>query len=238
MGLNPTDRARSPRFPSHSLGDTIVYAEKIYRGVHRSSIDAQTAYRLMGFAGKSGTSATALGSVRQFGLIEGAGDSTRISQLALRILEPVTPQERTEAIVEASEKPEVFRAVLNRFDGGVPTADEPVRAFLIRELGFSKGGAEDCLESLRRTLDMVKDLAVGTSSPAVSQHNGPPAPTAGPVILESQTHGEPVQHFMRIPLTRECSVELRFSGNVTEKAIANLIRHIELTREIWTDSQD
>lgn len=233
-GLSGTARGRSPRFPSHSIGDAVVYAEKIYNGVHRSSIDAQTAFRLMGFAGKSGASATALGSLRQYGLIEGVGDATRVSQLALKILEPVSAQERNEATLEAARKPEVFRAVLNRFDGQVPTADEPVRAFLIREMGFSKGGAEDCLESLRATLDVVRNIgpAVGASgAEKESSQFG-----SNLVAAESQTREAPAQEVVRIPLTKECSVELRFVGTVTEKGITNLLRHIELMKEVWAEN--
>lgn len=233
MSSTPNVRSRSPRFPSHPLGDAIVYAEKIYSGVHRSSIDSLTAYRLLGFAGKSGASATALGSVRQFGLVEGVGDATRISQLGLRILEPVTPQERTDAIIEASQKPEVFRAILTRFDGNVPGADEPVRAFLIREMGFSKNGAEDCLNSLRATLDMIR-AATGSSKIEPSAQAKTPQASAAE-IAGSHTQESHEQEFMRIPLTRECSAELRFLGPVTERAIANLLRHIELTKEIWAE---
>ena len=229
MSLSPNERSRSPRFPSYSIRDAIVYAEKIYQGVHRSSIDAQTAFRLMGFAGKSGASATALGSVRQYGLIEGVGDGTRISQLGLRILEPVSAEERSEAILEAAQKPEVFRAVLSRFDGKVPVADEPVRAFLIRELGFSKTGAEDCLTSLRETYEMIGDSAESVKQ-ALPVNSIPLA------VGESQTREAPLGETMRIPLTKDCSVEMRFSGSVSEKAMTNLIRHVELMKEVWADS--
>lgn len=220
------NRSRSPRFPSYPIKDAIVYAERIYAGVHRSAIDAQTAFRLMGFAGKSGASATALGSIRQFGLIEGVGDNTRISDLALRILEPGTPTERRDAILEAARKPEVFRSIIDRFDGRVPTSDEPVRSYLIRELGFSKRGVEECLASLRATLEMVGDFS--PDSPP-TQHPSEP-PQEGSKLQnepESPSHADSI----RIILTRDCTVALRFNGTVTERALTHLIRHLELTKE-------
>ena len=55
-------------------------------------------------------------------------------------------------------------------------------------------------------------------------------------IAKSHTQEGRSQEFMRIPLTRECSVELRFVGKLDQKAITNLLRHIELTKEIWVDS--
>src|SRR4051812_23505010 len=92
--LPASERTRSPRAPKHSLQEAIGFAQAIYDAVHRSQIDSNTAFRLMGFAGKSGSSATALGSMRQFGLIEGLGEKTRITDLALKILEPASAFER------------------------------------------------------------------------------------------------------------------------------------------------
>ena len=225
-GSTAANRSRSPRFPSYPIKDAIVYAEKIYAGVHRSAIDAQTAFRLMGFAGKSGASATALGSIRQFGLIEGIGDNTRISDLALRILEPGTPTERRDAILEAARKPEVFRAIIDRFDGRVPTSDEPVRSYLIRELGFSKRGVEECLASLRATLDMVGDFSAD-SSPTQQPSEAPQEGSKLQNEPESPSHTDSI----RIILTRDCTVALIFNGTVTERALTHLIRHLELTKE-------
>lgn len=226
-------RSRSPRFPSYPIKDAIVYAERIYAGVHRSAIDAQTAFRLMGFAGKSGASATALGSIRQFGFIEGVGDKTRVSDLALRILEPVSVSERREAILEASRKPEVFKSIIERFDGRIPSADEPVRAYLIRELGFSKRGVEECLASLRSTLEMVDELSRQVEVSSAPDRGAP----SGEQTAASSTRLDAPDgvQTIRIPLTRECSVDLHFTGPITDKALTNLIRHIQLTKEVWAE---
>ena len=222
--------SRSPRFPSHSIREAIVYVEKIYAGVHRSPIDALTAFRLMGFAGKSGASSTALGSVRQFGLIEGTGDKTRISELSLRILEPASPEERNQAVLEAARKPEVFKSIFERFDGRIPAADEPLRAFLIRELGFSKRGVDECLVSLRATLDVVADISSASTSAkeAIAGDHADPLDRELPHEL---TEPRRQSESLRILLTRELSVELRFNGPITEKGLTNLIRQLELTKE-------
>ncbi len=63
--------------------------------------------------------------------------------------------ERLESIREASKQPEVFRLLHDRFDGRIPTANEPLRAFLIRELGFSKNGADECIKSLREFMNQI-----------------------------------------------------------------------------------
>jgi hypothetical protein len=40
-----------------------------------------------------------------------------------------------------------------------------------------------------------------------------------------------------LPLTKECSVELKFEGPVTLKAVDNLIRHIDLMKDVWADEE-
>lgn len=226
---------RSPRAPRYSLTEAIRYVSRIYDGVHRSPVDSTTAYQLMGFAGKSGTSATALGSVRQFGLVEGVGDRTRVSDLALRILEPASPDELHDALQEAVRQPAVFRAIMERFEGRVPTANEPIRAFLIRDMGFSKEGAEDCISALRASMKQVGEAS--SDAPPVSNEEGDfRSASSGRQSTEQRgEHSSSAREVIRLPLTKECSIELRFEGPVTTRAIDNLIRHIDLMKDVWAE---
>lgn len=239
--LSAKERSRSPRFPSYPLNEAIGYAERIYDGVHRSAIDSATAFRLMGFAGRSGASATALGAVRQFGLIDGIGERTRISDLALRILEPASPAEKEAALIEAANQPNVFALMLERFDGRIPSADEPVRAFLIRELGFSKSGADDCIASMRKTFAYVSDIPEVTQREETESRNssdGNNDSKAADAQVESRmeaTDSNALQR-IRIPLTKECAAELSFVGTPSERAIVKLIKHIELMKEVWSEN--
>ncbi|WP_160296860.1 hypothetical protein [Sphingomonas sp. ERG5] len=204
--------------------------------MHRSPIDASIAFGLMGFSGRSGASSTALGAVRQFGLIEGSGGNTRVSELALKILEPSSATEKIEALRIAAREPEVFRAILDRFDERIPTADEPVRAFLIRELGFSKGGAEDCLSSLRKTVELIAQFA-DTNLPVVISEDESETHDADLPVKRSEISkaGAKANSVYRIPLTRDCVAEVSFQGDVTERAVERLMMHIELMREVWAE---
>jgi hypothetical protein len=242
--LAAKDRTRSPRYPSYALEDAIGHAEKIYTGVHRSPVDSNTAYRMMGFSGKSGASAKALGSMRQFGLIDGIGDNTRISDLALKILEPASQGERVGAILAAAMEPGVFKSVSDRFTGKIPSVDEPIRAFLIRDLGFSKSGADECIAALRKTLayahafgletDTIDNSANANASPAAVGGDKNPAPERESQ-LTVQANESGANEFMRVRLSKDCTVELRFEGKVESKALDNLMRYIELQKEVWLE---
>jgi hypothetical protein len=244
-----SERSRSPRYPSHSLDQAIDFANKIYDGVHRSSTDSVTAVQLMGFAGKSGASATALGSVRQFGLIEGIGENTRISDLALKILEPADQTERANAINASALLPTVFSQILGRFGERLPPANEPIRAYLIRDLGFSKSGADDCLEALRATIQFAQSQSINSTEPShdYQVQNSPSTKDSGNdrglIGKISQTFAmenvasfpEEESELIMIPLTRDCRASLRFHGKITEKAVANLMRHIDLMKDVWAE---
>lgn len=244
-GLNAKDRTRSPRFPSQNLQDSLRLIKMIYDGVHRSPIDAETAYRLMGFSGKTGTSAKALATLRQYGLVEGMGENTRVTDLALAILEPASEEERARSIFTASRRPEVFDSVLERFDQRVPQADEPIRAYLIRDLGFQKNSSDELIRVMRETLqfaesERVPDSRVNLSAEATmhvdstalesSSFEQPnPTPVQSAVETPSQTAS--------IPLTRESRAELKIYGPLNERAIKNLIRAIELLADVWEEGE-
>lgn len=236
-----SQRVRSPRAPRLSLRDAIRYSRAIYDAVHRSSVDSLTVYRLMGFAGKSGSSATALGSLRQFGLIEGIGEKTHVTELALRVLEPASEHERAEALAEAAHRPEVFDSIFSRFDQRIPPTDEPIRAFLIRDLGFSKTGAEDCIASFRETVLEVEDARSVVQAPLFTTASTDPREPAQPPNADRESGersgaaGSGAAEILRLPLTRDCTAELRFSGKITERAIINLIGHVELMKGVWPE---
>jgi hypothetical protein len=234
MGEQPViAKSRSPRFPGRSLEEAATLAKKIYEGVHTSSVDSLTAYRLMGFSGKSGPSSIALGSVRQFGLIEGVGDKTKITSLALQILEPASERERSDALAAAARLPDVFSSIFQRFDGRIPSADEPVRAFLIRDLGFSKSGSDDCLQSLRATLRFVGDSAQAEPEPDGDQQDI--TREAQQTRVAGKSGNMVKSDVFRLPLTKSCVAELRFEGDLSERAVEVLQQHIELMKGIWAE---
>lgn len=241
--LNAKDRTRSPRFPSQNLQDSLRLIRMIYDGVHRSPIDAETAYRLMGFSGKTGTSAKALATLRQYGLIEGVGENTRVTDLALAILEPASEEERARSIFTASRHPEVFGSVLERFGQRVPQADEPIRAYLIRDLGFQKNSSDELIRVMRETLQFAEvergpDLGATLISESTLNADGvviEAGASQQPMSSLAQSSTETPSQAASIPLTRESRADLKIYGPLNERAIKNLIRAIELLADVWMD---
>jgi hypothetical protein len=225
-------KERSPRYPRIPLLKTMQYVERLYEGAHRSLVDSDTAIRVMGFANPSGASAVALGAVRQFGLVDGLRGPVRISDLAMRILEPSSQLERRDALKDAAQKPEIFSKILDQFGGQLPNSDEPVRSFLIREMQFSKSGADDCISTLRDTMREIEGPE-GFETGDVESLQEKPASEATIDLTRSQPQSS--RELIRIPLSKDCVVELVFHGQVTGAAIDRFVQHIQLMKDVWIE---
>lgn len=238
-------KGRSPRYPRISLDTAIGYARRIYDEAHRTAVDVDTAARLMGFRGQSGASQIALGAIRQFKLVDGLRGTIKISDLAMRILQPSSADEEEEARHEAAFSPEVYDSVVGYFEGELPRSDEALKAYLIRTLGFSKSGAEDCITTLRRTLSelesrsTLREAAIQAADKLEirAQMLEPVSKSEIPQAVERAPEPAAPFELIRIPLTRECTAELRLVGDVTSSAVDRLVQYIELMRGVWAEGE-
>jgi len=236
---------RSPRYPRHNLAKALDMVRKLFAGAHTSRVDVDTAARVIGYASSTGgAAASAIGALRQFGLVDGLRGDLGVSDIAMRILQPMDEQERVAALREAAQKPEIFGRILSHFGGTLPASDEPVRAYLIRQEGFSTGGANELIGALRETLAALPEVQSQQtqinehldesslpspidSPPTSSSGSSPPPQSSSPWPAEGQD-GE----LIVLPLGASCKAELRFVGEVNSVAYERLIRHLELLRDI------
>jgi hypothetical protein len=185
----------------------------------------------MGFTGKSGASATALGSAKQFGLVETVGGGVRVSDLGMEILEPSSQAEYSAALRHAVSQPPVFQQIFQTFPE-LPRSDEAIRAYLIRNLNFSKSGADECIASLRESLNQVPPKELSTAVTVVAPEEDAETVRTG-TANESRTEVPRASSVLTLPLTKECSAEVRFIGTPNATAIGKLIQHLELARDTW-----
>jgi hypothetical protein len=225
---------RSPRYPRISIAQALDFTVKLYDEVGLSQIDTDTAYRLLGFAGKSGSSATILGAMRQYRLLDGLRGTVQISDIALEILEPSSPEREIAAFKKAAINPEIYEKILANFGVSLPKSDEPIRAFLVRSLEFSPVGASECIRSLRQTMHDIAAFRQKDQESEAAHHPislislenkslSEEAPLK-PDILFSHSNGNQV----RFALSRECSVDIRFDGPISGRALARLMQHLEI----------
>ncbi len=79
--------------------------------------------------------------------------------MALSILEPLSEEERRKVLVQAIRNPQTYEEVFREFGGKIP-ADSVLRSIAIRRFGFSGGGADRFVTTLRDSLDYLRSEGI------------------------------------------------------------------------------
>jgi hypothetical protein len=159
-------KSRSPDYPAIGLREAIERARRVYEsGVYQSPVSKEVFAQQMGYKGLSGASLPVLSALSKYGLIEGRGNDTRVSSLAVSIIahEPGAA-ERANAIREAASKPELFAELDSRYVGGVGrTPDQVIRGYLLTR-GFIPPAADAAIRSYRETKALAEAEPVAHNS--------------------------------------------------------------------------
>lgn len=161
-------KVRSPSYPAIGLKEAIEKVELIYRNDYQNQVPRAVAAKHMGYASLNGKSLGVLAALLKYGLLEGRGDNTRVSDLALKIIAHRPGDiERSEAVQEASGRPELFAELDKRYPDG-KGSDSAIRSYLLTQK-FIPQAADNALRAYRETKDVVEGETggLGTEESAV-----------------------------------------------------------------------
>lgn len=175
-------RARSPEYPSISLKEAIDRVKMVYDNDYQNRVPREVIATHMGYKGLSGASLPVLAALGKYGLLEGRGNETRVSDLAVKILAHATGSaERIEALAEAASNPELFEELDERFPRG-KGSDQAIRSYLLTNK-FIPSAADAAIRAYRDTMALVEAESVGYASaelepekPPVTPHVNTPPP--------------------------------------------------------------
>jgi hypothetical protein len=179
-------KTRSPEYPAIGLKEAIDRVKLVYEKDYQNQLPKKVIAEHMGYKGLSGTSLTVLAALSKYGLLEGRGDETRVSDLALAIIaHPTGAPERIEALRKAALSPELFSELDEKFPNG-KASDSAIRSYLLTEK-FIPEAADTAIRSYRETKQLVEAESVGYAPPepkrreppAMTPHVQPPAPKPG-----------------------------------------------------------
>src|ERR1700691_3266947 len=121
-------RARSPEYPAISLKEAIERIKLVYAKDYQNRLSKAVIAEHMGYKGLSGASLPVLSALAKYGLLEGRGDETRVSDLAVEIIaHSLGSPERAEALKRAATSPELFAELDKRFPNG-KGSDQAIRS--------------------------------------------------------------------------------------------------------------
>jgi hypothetical protein len=156
-------RSRSPNYPQIGLKEAIQRVSGVYERDYQATLTRNLAAERLGYSGLNGKSLAVLAALGKFGLLEGRGEKTRVTDLAVRILAfPPGSPERRAALAEAAGRPELFVELDRRFALG-QASDGAIRAWLITR-GFIPPAAETAVRAYRETKQLLE--AEGDAPPA------------------------------------------------------------------------
>lgn len=155
-------KTRSPEYPSIGLKEAVEKVKLVYDKDYQNKLPKAVIATHMGYKGLNGTSLPALSALAKYGLIDGRGDETHVSDLALAIIaHPIGSPERIEAIRTAAAKPELFAELSQKFPGG-KGSDAAIRSFLLTQR-FIPAAADTAIRSYRETMQLVEAESAGYS---------------------------------------------------------------------------
>lgn len=149
-------RNRSPNYPYLSLPEAINKTCIVLEKDKLSPTSPEVIAGHLGYAKLHGTSRRVLSAMKEYGLLEDAGNKRfRVSNLGYRLCKNNdSPTEREKFLKEAAMKPFIFRAVIEHFKGDIPSP-ATVEDYLVLEKEFSPDGASSFQKVLRETTEFA-----------------------------------------------------------------------------------
>jgi hypothetical protein len=168
-------RARSPEYPAISLKEAVDRVKMIYDKDYQNRVPKAVIAEHMGYKGLSGASLPVLSALAKFGLLEGRGDETRVTDLAVTIIahERGSPA-RMEALVQAAKNADLFAELDVRFPDG-KASDQAIRSFLLTNK-FIPSAADAAIRAYRDTKQFVEDESKGYNGEEIGQEARPMSP--------------------------------------------------------------
>src|SRR5437879_4924758 len=113
---------RSPNCPQITFMEAAARANVIYAKEHTHSADKQIIAEDLGYSSISGASLSTIGALRQYGLLEAAGDGLKISETAVDYFElPDGSVGKKRAMLKMAFRPTLFRELEKQFHGQPPS---------------------------------------------------------------------------------------------------------------------
>lgn len=171
-------RIRSPNYPALSLPEAVDKIHMVYRAQHTHGAPREVVVKGMGYAGLNGASATAVSALAKYGLLDRDGEEWRVSNRAMCIIAPHSPEEKAEALREAASAPPLFNELREKFPGRMPS-EEVLRNYLVRK-GFAPAALSAVISAYKETSEMVERDG-GAYDSGHSQSQEDPEMQAAPV---------------------------------------------------------
>jgi len=148
-------KPRSPQYPVIGLEEAINKVRLVWEKDYTSELPREVIAEHMGYGSLNGKSLGVLAAVAKFGLLDGRGKETHVTDLAVQILaHEHGDEQRISAVRQASNEPKLFQEILEKFDARSPS-DQALKSYLFTR-GFTHSGVERVILAFRETETFVE----------------------------------------------------------------------------------
>lgn len=218
------------------MGTALVWARKVLDKDNRNKTSRAAVAKHLGHDSLSGPALAKIGSLRAYGLVEGAGDELRITDDAVKaMMAPEGSTERLEARRRLAVKPQLFQDIQKEYPT-LPSEDN-LRFWLIKRQ-FTGDAAAKAAKAYLSTMRVTEGASESyNSSDEGGEEEGdmsslpPPAKSPKAKIMEGE------RELTTGLLSKDTSFRLIVSGQVGVKEIERLIKKLELDKEILADTE-
>ena len=161
-------------YPDIRFGDAVEITRRILTKF-RGTVTVKGLASELGMAENSGTLFAKVAALRDFGLVEGRGE-LRVSELGRRVLHPVNPQEERQAQIQAFQRVDLVRTLVERFEGQAP--DDSSLVIGLEEI--TRAPRDDIVRRSRLIQKHIADAARVLNhipAPGESEHSAAPQQT-------------------------------------------------------------
>lgn len=222
-------KTRSPNYPAIGLEEAIQRLKSVYEKQQRYPATREVVAQLMGYKGLNGASATVVSALSKYGLLEGYGETLRVSELGqdLALHRKGDPEYAT-ALRTAAFMPTFFQEMRDQYSTGLPH-DHSLRAALIKR-GFNPKAIDSAVRGYRDTMDYL-DAELGESNPgsaAQDKLDEEGTPRKQPVDpANDQDSPPPGQRAVSIPLSLDQWATLYAAFPLTDAAWTQMLAVLE-----------
>lgn len=233
-------KGRSPNCPTITLKEALERGRRVYAQEHTHPADREVVAKDLGYSSLSGASATMIGALRQYGVLDGRGGGLRVSDDAVTAFEmPVGSSEYGEAVNRMAFQPSLFNELREQFGDRLP-GEANLRHLLIKK-GFLPDTADDVIRTYKDNWDLVRSTN-GEYNRADEQ---PMRATASDRLETSDSvqlalkpavgHSGSSTHIFSWPLSKDITAEVRFTGpgELSPSHFERLRKYLELAKETW-----
>ena len=213
---------RSPSYPVFDLSEAIQKAEAVYREEKRTATTPEVIASHMGYSQATGPGGRSVSALRQYGLIEENAGRYRISDLGYTLIHfDRNSDEWKRAVADAAKRPTLFKELLEKYEGNLPS-DATLRNELLSR-GFNPSAVSDVVSIFRNTMSLAGSSEEG--------YSGGEERIAMPEPSVSQTFSQP----RPIPSSAgELSIPIEFAADGQQAVVARVMFNAPIKREYLT----